>query len=207
MVSCSHQLARHWSLISWVPAFPPHVVWCFVPAQAGFGFAVVGWFWRFRPPIPFPLPFQGLPTLGQVCWCWCSLPPFFSCVPPPESRLSNWYFLNLHLISISWSSSPSSHSSGPTSRPELKNNPTFVGRVCVCGPSDARIQVTPIFKNNRRGIKTLHFTGTVFNEATNEMGYPAWPAGRTCATITVLLPMWQGATPRTPTNLALCCRN
>ena len=27
---------------------------------------------------------------------------------------------------------------------------------------------------------TQHFTGTVSNEATSEMGYPAWPAGRTC---------------------------
>ena len=26
---------------------------------------------------------------------------------------------------------------------------------------------------------TQHFTGTVSNEATSEMGYPAWPAGRT----------------------------
>ena len=37
------------------------------------------------------------------------------------------------------------------------------------------------------------------------MGYPAWPAQRTCATIILFLLMWQGATPRTPTNLALCC--
>ena len=27
---------------------------------------------------------------------------------------------------------------------------------------------------------TQHFTGAVSNEATSEMGYPAWPAGRTC---------------------------
>ena len=38
---------------------------------------------------------------------------------------------------------------------------------------------------NRPGTRTLsrgtqHFTGTVSNEATSEVGYPAWPAGRTC---------------------------
>ena len=27
---------------------------------------------------------------------------------------------------------------------------------------------------------TQHFTGTVSNEATNGMGYPVWPTGRTC---------------------------
>ena len=31
------------------------------------------------------------------------------------------------------------------------------------------------------GRGTQHFTGTVSNEATSEMGYPAWPAGRTCS--------------------------
>ena len=49
-------------------------------AEVGLGFAVVGWFRRFRPPPPplvwfrfrrppffLPLPFQGLPVLGQVC--------------------------------------------------------------------------------------------------------------------------------------------
>ena len=40
-------------------------------AEEGLGFAVVGWFRRFRPPPPplvfLPLPFQGLPVLGQVC--------------------------------------------------------------------------------------------------------------------------------------------
>ena len=33
----------------------------------------------------------------------------------------------------------------------------------------------------RRG--TQHFTGTVSNEATSEMGYPTWPAGRTCINV------------------------
>ena len=28
---------------------------------------------------------------------------------------------------------------------------------------------------------TQHFTGTVSNEATGEMGYPVWPTGRTCS--------------------------
>jgi len=54
----------------------------------GLSFAVVGWFRRFRLPPPplflfrsvglrfsFPLPFQGLPALGQVCLCWCLLLP------------------------------------------------------------------------------------------------------------------------------------
>ena len=49
-------------------------------AEVGLGFAVVGWFrcfrpsrpplvwFRFRrPPFFLPLPFQGLPVLGQVC--------------------------------------------------------------------------------------------------------------------------------------------
>ena len=49
-------------------------------AEVGLGFAVVGWFRRFRPPPPslvsfrfrrppffLPLPFQGSPVLGQVC--------------------------------------------------------------------------------------------------------------------------------------------
>ena len=30
---------------------------------------------------------------------------------------------------------------------------------------------------------TQHFTGTVSKEATSEMGYQAWPAGRTCNSI------------------------
>ena len=34
------------------------------------------------------------------------------------------------------------------------------------------------FSSHSRG--THHVTGTVSNEATSEMGYPAWPAGRTC---------------------------
>ena len=33
---------------------------------------------------------------------------------------------------------------------------------------------------------TQHFTGTVSNEATSEMGYPAWPAGRTCINFSFL---------------------
>ena len=57
-------------------------------AEVGLGFAVVGWFRRFRPPPPplvwfrfrrppffLSLPFQGLPVLGQVCLCWCLLLP------------------------------------------------------------------------------------------------------------------------------------
>ena len=43
-----------------------------------------------------------------------------------------------------------------------------------------------------------HFTGTVSNEATSEMGYPAWPAGRTCNPIISFSLTWHGAKPRTP---------
>ena len=57
-------------------------------AEVGLGFAVVGWFRRFRLPPPplvwfrfrrpsffLPLPFQGLPALGQVCRVGvCSFP-------------------------------------------------------------------------------------------------------------------------------------
>ena len=42
---------------------------------------------------------------------------------------------------------------------------------------------------------TQHFTGTVSNEATSEMGYPAWPAGRTCEFS--FLSAWHEAKPRT----------
>ena len=38
---------------------------------------------------------------------------------------------------------------------------------------------------------TQHFTGTVSNEATSEMGYPVWPTGRTCDPISSFL-KWQG---------------
>ena len=42
---------------------------------------------------------------------------------------------------------------------------------------------------------TQHFTGTVSNEATSEMGYPAWPAGRTCAIFQFR--QWRPAKPST----------
>ena len=47
--------------------------------------------------------------------------------------------------------------------------------VCVCGVTEC--PVTNLFFVSRG---TQHFTGTVSNEATSEVGYPAWPAGRTC---------------------------
>ena len=66
-------------------------------AEVGLGFAVIGWFRRFRPPPPplvwfrfrrppffLSLPFQGLPVLGQVCLCWCFL--FPSSFAFPSSR-------------------------------------------------------------------------------------------------------------------------
>ena len=43
-----------------------------------------------------------------------------------------------------------------------------------------------------------HFTGTVSNEATSEMGYPAWPAGRTCTIFHFR--QWQPAKPSTGTS-------
>ena len=43
---------------------------------------------------------------------------------------------------------------------------------------------------------TQHFTGTVSNEATSEMGYPVWPTGRTCS-VCQLSSTWQRAKPRT----------
>ena len=45
---------------------------------------------------------------------------------------------------------------------------------------------------------TQHFTGTVSNEATSEMGYPAWPAGRTCTIFQFR--QWRPAKPRTGTS-------
>ena len=48
----------------------------------------------------FPLPFQGLPAPGQVCWCVFALSLFF-CVPLLGSRLSNLSsHLQFHFIII-----------------------------------------------------------------------------------------------------------
>ena len=49
------------------------------------------------------------------------------------------------------------------------------GGVCVCVPlkiTGIRLACEPSFSFS---TGTQHFTGTVSNEATNEMGYPAWP--------------------------------
>ena len=51
-----------------------------------------------------------------------------------------------------------------TPQPQVTGEEQIIGGdicVCVC-------------------VWTQHFTGTVSNEATSEVGYPAWPAGRTC---------------------------
>ena len=49
----------------------------------------------------FPLPFQGLPALGQVCWCVFA-PSLFFCVPLLGSRLNNLSSqFHFHLILIS----------------------------------------------------------------------------------------------------------
>ena len=57
-----------------------------------------------------------------------------------------------------------------------------LGEACVCNPWNHRdpfgLFLLFVFSFCCRG--TQHFTGTVSNEATSEMRYPAWPAGRTC---------------------------
>ena len=51
----------------------------------------------------FPLPFQGSPVLGQVCWCWCSLlvPPLLFCVPRLVFPLSNFHLIFIFISSSS----------------------------------------------------------------------------------------------------------
>ena len=49
--------------------------------------------------------------------------------------------------------------------------------------------------DSMEGDTAQHFTGTVSNEATSEMGYPAGPAGRTC--ISFISSSWEVASPRT----------
>ena len=52
--------------------------------------------------------------------------------------------------------------------------------MCVCVQPWTKGLPPPLFlPYMSRG--TQHFTGTVSTEATSEMGYPAWPAGRTCS--------------------------
>ena len=73
---------------------------------------------RFRPPpllwsvfgpspirFSFPLPFQGSPAPGQVCWWLCFLLfSFFFCVPPLGFRLSNCSpHVHCHFMLISMS--------------------------------------------------------------------------------------------------------
>ena len=52
---------------------------------------------------------------------------------------------------------------------------------------------------------TQHFNGTVSNEATSEMGYPAWPAGRTCQ----FFQKWEEAQPKNlhvvHLKCSICC--
>ena len=57
------------------------------------------------------------------------------------------------------------------------------GGVCVCNPWNHRDPFGLFCLGFLLWILqqgTQHFTGTVSNEATSEVGYPAWPAGRTC---------------------------
>ena len=75
----------------------------------------------------------------------------------------------------------------------------FGAELKTCLPSGGRVCVTLgvigmlLHLFYCRG--TQHFTGTVSNEATSEMGYPAWPAGRTCEFS--FLSAWHEAKPRT----------
>ena len=74
--------------------------------------------------------------------------------------------------------------------------PPCFGRVCVWNIW-TDVKLLPFCIVSRcRGRQ--HFTGTVSNEATSEMGYPAWPAGRTCNPIISFSLTWHGAKPRTP---------
>ena len=89
-----HQLVPMGPLFHLVRCFPPQVGLGSARSQAGVGHALVGWFRCFRPFPPvrwswsvsvglrfsFPLPFQGLPAPGQVCWC-VFLFPFFLAFP------------------------------------------------------------------------------------------------------------------------------
>ena len=111
-----------------------------------------GWFRRFRPSPPsaglvpcpstlrvsFPLPFQGLPVPGQVCWCVFA-PSLFFCVPLFASWLSNVHLIFTLISSfIPRSSSSSSHF--------YAHHPAG-GGVCVC-----------LYRLNRRKTSiTLYF--------------------------------------------------
>ena len=126
---------------------------------------------RFRLP-PFfsslaSLALSGFARFGPGVLALVFSPSLFFCVPLLVSRLSNSSsHLHFHLIFIPFSSLSSYHSSGP----EL-SHPASAGCVCVKHLNRCKTSV---------GRGTQHFTGTVSNEATSEMGYPAWPAGRTC---------------------------
>ena len=68
----------------------------------------------------------------------------------------------------------------PTSRSMFLANlrfPDWYPIVCVCVEHLNRCKTFNPYCHSRG---TQHFTGTVSNEATSEMGYPAWPTGRTC---------------------------
>ena len=90
--SCNVLWMHYFSLTS-SPCVPP----CFVRL----GPFASGWCLALRPSaFSFPLPFQGLPALGQVCWCWCFLFfPLFFCVPRLVFRLgSSALHCHVHFI-------------------------------------------------------------------------------------------------------------
>ena len=79
-------------------------------------------------------------------------------------------------------------------RSSSKIKPRYMRGVCVCIIwTDVKLLIG--FSLICRG--TQHFTGTVSNEATSEMGYPAWPAGRTCIFSLQFWLTWHAAKPRT----------
>ena len=124
-VSVFSSTSSHWSLISCVLLSPRR--FGSLGAQVGLGFAVVGWFRPVRLPPPllwswsvsvglrfyFPLPCQGSPALGQVCWCWCFLLPSPFAFPLFVSRISNFHLIFMFTFASFLSSSFSSH------RPDL----------------------------------------------------------------------------------------
>ena len=64
----------------------------------------------------FPLPFQGSPAPGKVCWCWCFLlvPPLLFCVPRLVFLLSSFHPI-FSLISLSFPCYPHLHLTAGTS--------------------------------------------------------------------------------------------
>ena len=103
--------------------------------QVGVGFAVVGWFRRFRPPPPvvfrvrrpllfFSLALSGFARSGPGVLVWVFAPSLFFCVPflgPRLSNLSSHFHFHFMFIPLFIFIFTSLHANHPAS-----------GRVCVC---------------------------------------------------------------------------